>query len=201
MVGMECLAWHDSIRGVSSRPMADSLGGRAFNCHPAQLTSGHRASGWVMSMPQQQGFSLMPPHFHCSHACHGCSCAKGRCTKAAGAACLAVHAVGHAPMPRYAVAKVLDLEAALEPRGKEATKGGNDGRAQGQHYGMQLRHTRSHSAGCQMRDQAHEQVQLGRCGLLDILGSKAELDRSCSWMCIVSLRIAVAMWQGKQQLQ
>ena len=54
---------------------------------------------------------------------------------------LAVHAVSHAPMSRYAVAKVLDLEAALEARGKEAAKGSDDGRAQGQHYGMQLQHT------------------------------------------------------------
>ncbi len=47
---------------------------------------------------------------------------------------LAVHAVSHAAMPGYAVAKVLNLEAALEAAGKEAAEGCNDGCKHGQHH-------------------------------------------------------------------
>lgn len=40
---------------------------------------------------------------------------------------LAVHAIGHATMAGDAVAKVLDIEGALETRGEETAKGRNEG--------------------------------------------------------------------------
>ena len=58
-----------------------------------------------------------------------------------GLARLAVHAVGHAAMPRNRVAKVFDLEPALEAAGKEAAEGRDDARKHGQHNGMHLART------------------------------------------------------------
>lgn len=52
--------------------------------------------------------------------------------------CLAVHAVSHAAMARDGVAKVLDLEAALEAGSEEAAKGCDDRCKHRQHHGMQL---------------------------------------------------------------
>ena len=52
---------------------------------------------------------------------------------------LAVHAVGHAPVARDGVAKVLDLEAALETRGKKAAERRDDARKHGQHHRVHLR--------------------------------------------------------------
>ena len=58
---------------------------------------------------------------------------------------LAVHAVGHAAVARDGVAKVLDLEAALEARCEEAAEWRDDGRKHGQHHRVQL-HAEDHSA-------------------------------------------------------
>ena len=58
---------------------------------------------------------------------------------------LAVHAIGHATMAGYGVAKVLDLEPALETRSKEAAEGRYDGRKHRQHHCMQLQaHMHTH---------------------------------------------------------
>ena len=45
---------------------------------------------------------------------------------------LAIHAVGHAAVTRDRVAKVLDVEGALEPRGEEAAERRNQ-RSEGRH--------------------------------------------------------------------
>ena len=51
---------------------------------------------------------------------------------------LAVHAVSHPSMARYAVSKVLDLEASLEATGKKASKRRDDGGKRCQHHSMKL---------------------------------------------------------------
>lgn len=51
---------------------------------------------------------------------------------------LAIHAVGDAAVAGDRVAKVLDLEGALETRGKETTEWGNQGRKRGQDESMEL---------------------------------------------------------------
>jgi len=52
---------------------------------------------------------------------------------------LAVHAVGHATVARYAVAKVLDLEPALEAAGEETPEGRDQRRERRQHERVELR--------------------------------------------------------------
>lgn len=51
---------------------------------------------------------------------------------------LAVHAVRHAAVSGDGVAKVFDLEGALEARGEEAAKGGDEGGEGGQDEGVEL---------------------------------------------------------------
>ena len=66
---------------------------------------------------------------------------------------LAVHAVGHAAVPRYAVAEVLDLEPALEAAGEEAAKRRYQRRERRQHERVELRTTHA-----QVSSTATEQV-------------------------------------------
>lgn len=51
---------------------------------------------------------------------------------------LAVHAIGDAAVARNRVAKVLDLESALETGCEEAAKGGNERRKSGKNQGVEL---------------------------------------------------------------
>lgn len=51
---------------------------------------------------------------------------------------LAIHSIRHAAVSRDRVAKVLNLESALEARSEEAAKGSNKRRKGGEGKGMQL---------------------------------------------------------------
>lgn len=58
---------------------------------------------------------------------------------------LAIHAIRHTAMSRNGVAKVLDLESALEPRSEETAKRCNERGKGGQYQSVQLH--RGHSEG------------------------------------------------------
>ena len=51
---------------------------------------------------------------------------------------LAVHSIGHSPMPRNAVTKIFDVEGTLESGGEEAAKRSNEGRENGHDENVQV---------------------------------------------------------------
>jgi hypothetical protein len=72
---------------------------------------------------------------------------------------LAIHAVGHAAVTRNGVAKVLDVEGALQARGEEATKGCNQ-RSEGRHDKDVELHRRDADGGRQVGPVRWDERQL-----------------------------------------
>lgn len=73
---------------------------------------------------------------------------------------LAVHAVSHTAVARNRVAKILDLECALETRSEESTEWGDERRECGQDQGVQLNGRHSNAKLAKI---ARQEDEVGHC--------------------------------------